>query len=183
MKSLLFFTLTEIASIVPLLVLSFFSLADVRVIIGWIKCSCVLCLVGSAVVVVRRKTTAKYRLLVGIGICTVNYSILVQAFLFPETYFIPYPSIDTRYADGYRHRAFSSIDVGMSKAQVISILGAPLFEFIEHAEEGQNCTEDQVRYVYSTDGKCTWADFAWLQRNVVFTNGIVCRIEKSIIFD
>lgn len=73
-----------------------------------------------------------------------------------EGYFAPYPAIDTRFAPGYSEAGFRSIQVGMTKAEVLQRVGAPF-----------NAVQDQG-WMYSQDGACGWWDFAWLMRGVNF---------------
>lgn len=82
--------------------------------------------------------------------------LLLLAFSSIESYFPFNPAIDTRFAPGYSEEAFASLQVGMTKDEVLQRLGPPL-----------NAQADQS-WVYSEDGACTWWDFAWLARGVQF---------------
>ena len=82
--------------------------------------------------------------------------LLLLAFSAIESYFPFDPDIDTRFAPGYSEEAFTSLQVGMSKEEVLQRLGPPL--------SGQASRT----WYYSTDGACPWWDFAWLARNVEF---------------
>ena len=91
-------------------------------------------------------------------------------------FFCPfYPSIDTEYAPGYTDRGFARIQPGMAETEVIALVGNPLYA---------NRVEDVGEFWhYSTDGKCTFGDFAWLLRAVVFTNGIVKCLNTTTCYD
>ena len=86
-----------------------------------------------------------------------------------ELYWPFNPSIDTCYASGYTDGGFARIQPGMAEAEVVAVLGEPLYK----RERGDGGTY----WSYTADGKSTFGDFAWLWRCVVFTNGVVkCRI-------
>lgn len=91
-----------------------------------------------------------------------------------ERYCPLYPSIDTRYADGFSESQFARIQVGMSEVEVARLLGAPL-----ERTTGRQAT----RWQYTQDGKCSWADWAWLGREVVFVDGRVAEKVARIYYD
>ena len=84
-----------------------------------------------------------------------------------ESYCVIYPSIDTRYAAGFSERKFAEIRVGMTKEEVLRILGAPM--------HGMH-SGTSGKWSYTQDGKCFWADWAWLGREIVFVDNRV--VEK-----
>jgi outer membrane protein assembly factor BamE (lipoprotein component of BamABCDE complex) len=100
---------------------------------------------------------------------------LLFAFVPRENYNFMYPSIDTTFAPGYSERAFSQVTNGMSASVVTQLLGKPLFQ----GSDGQG-TE---MWSYSTDGKCSWGDFAWLSRVIKFRNDRVILVEKTIYYN
>jgi hypothetical protein len=96
-----------------------------------------------------------------------------------EQYFVFYPSIDTRFASGYSEVGFRQIQTGMSKAQVESLVGEPLFRVNTalgpktHWGYPLPDATDEI-WQYSDDGACSWGDYAWLGRYVYFSSdGIV----------
>lgn len=91
-----------------------------------------------------------------------------------ESYCYVYPSIDTRYAPGYSERNFAEVRAGMSMDEVITLLGEPY-----HRGAGRN----SVRWSYTQDGKCCWADWAWLGREIVFKDGRVIERISRIYYD
>ena len=107
-------------------------------------------------------------------------------FVFPcgELFCPFYPSIDTEYAPGYTDRGFFRIRPGMTEAQVRSLIGEPFYtnEVWSYNPPGED-EYDGVYWHYSDDGKCTFGDFAWLQRNVVFTNGVVKCLTTPTSYD
>ena len=95
---------------------------------------------------------------------------VVTCFSHWELYWPFNPSIDTCYAPGYTDGGFARIQPGMAEAEVVAVLGEPLYK----RERG-----DGEYWSYTADGKSTFGDFAWLWRCVVFTNGVVkCRIAQ-----
>ncbi len=91
-----------------------------------------------------------------------------------ERYCPLYPSIDTRYADGFSEGQFTRIQIGMTSEEVASLLGVPLTQTVGRQE---------VRWHYTQDGKCSWADWAWLGREVVFVDGRVAEKVARVYYD
>ena len=91
-----------------------------------------------------------------------------------ESYCYVYPSIDTRYAHGFSEEKFAEVRAGMSMDEVITLLGQPY-----HSGSGRN----SVRWSYTQDGKCSWADWAWLGREIVFKDGRVVERVSRIYYD
>ena len=91
-----------------------------------------------------------------------------------ESYCYVYPSIDTRYASGFSERKFAEVRAGMSMDEVITLLGEPY-----HRGVGRS----SVRRSYTQDGKCFWADWAWLGREIVFKDGRVVERISRIYYD
>ncbi len=91
-----------------------------------------------------------------------------------ESYNYVYPSIDTRYAPGFSERTFAQVRAGMSVDDVVTLLGEPY-----HRGVGRN----SVRWSYTQDGKCSWADWAWLGREIVFEEGRVVERISRIYYD
>lgn len=91
-----------------------------------------------------------------------------------ESYNYVYPSIDTRYAPGFSERKFAQVRAGMSMDEVITLLGEPC-----HRGPGRN----SVRWSYTQDGKCSWADWAWLGREIVFAGGRVVERISRVYYD
>lgn len=91
-----------------------------------------------------------------------------------ESYCYVYPSIDTRYAPRFSERKFAEVRAGMSMDAVITLLGQPC-----HRGSGRN----SVRWSYTQDGKCLWADWAWLGREIVFKDGRVVERVSRIYHD
>lgn len=105
-----------------------------------------------------------------LSISLITFSLLVL--LRPEGYFYLYPSIDTRYAPEYDEEAFQTIQMGMSKKEVLERLGPPL-----------NAIEDQG-WVYSEDNAFPYWDFAWLVRAVNFdSDGRVIVVSVGVNYD
>ena len=91
-----------------------------------------------------------------------------------ESYCYIYPSIDTRYAHGFSEQKFAQVRTGMSMEDVVSLLGEPY-----HNSPGRN----YVRWSYTQDGKCSWADWAWLGREVIFQDGRVVERISRVYYD
>jgi outer membrane protein assembly factor BamE (lipoprotein component of BamABCDE complex) len=91
-----------------------------------------------------------------------------------ESYCYVYPSIDTRYASGFSESKFAEVRAGMSMNEVITLLGEPY-----HRGGGRN----SVRWSYTQDGKCFWADWAWLGREIVFMDVLVVERLSRVYYD
>jgi len=92
-----------------------------------------------------------------------------------ERYCILWPGIDTVYAKGYTKRAFESVSIGATEAEVRKFLGPPL-----NASTKPNGTST---WWYTKDGDGMLYDFAWLGRSITFSNGVVLLKEKHIFYD
>lgn len=91
-----------------------------------------------------------------------------------ESYCILYPGIDTRYAAGFSEKAFATIEVGMTKEEVIRRLGEPF---------GGAPARAGSRWSYTSDGACPWADWAWLGREIVFKDDRVVERISRVYYD
>lgn len=89
----------------------------------------------------------------------------------PEGKCIFSPDIDTRYAAGYSDGAFASVTIGMTESNVLHILGKPI------STQAQSLWpypgDAEILWWYSSDGACSWSDFAWRAPIVGIRNGIV----------
>jgi outer membrane protein assembly factor BamE (lipoprotein component of BamABCDE complex) len=112
---------------------------------------------------------------VGLTICVVAVAT-VAGYLSVglERYCVLYPGIDTCYAPAFSERKFAQVLIGMSKEEVIRLLGEPY-----HKSVGR----DSVRWFYTQDGKCFWADWAWLGREIVFKEERVAERISRIYHD
>lgn len=99
---------------------------------------------------------AKILSIVGTGICCLALFVL-GSFMLDEGYNPVIPDVDTKYAPDYEEIKFNSVTIGMDTADVIKLIGVPF---------GKRGSSTQMWH-YSADGKCTWADFAWLDCNLV----------------
>lgn len=94
--------------------------------------------------------------------------------LLPENYCFFYPSIDTRYAANFSEQRFAEVRVGMTQEEVITLLGEPF---------GGLAANSSTRWAYTQDGKCTWKDWAWLGREIVFVRGRVTEKIARVYYD
>jgi hypothetical protein len=92
-----------------------------------------------------------------------------------EVYCYFYPAIDTKFSPGFSEKAFDRISQGMSPSEVRSNLGQPLLVFTNKS----NLEE----WLFTDDGKCSWGDFAWLWRSIVFSNQSVISITREVRYD
>ena len=90
------------------------------------------------------------------------------------------PWIDTYCAPGFTEKAFNSITNGMTKAQIIILLGEPFGKI--PADGYPYYKKDTVEsWYYTGDGKCDWSDWAWLGRYVCYDeNGNVTETSKVV---
>ena len=86
---------------------------------------------------------------------------------------------DTKWSDGFTDSKFSSVRVGMSSAEVQTILGEPVLRHT--ASSG----EDVWHYAYGNrhDKSGVWADCDYTERAVLFADGKVSSIRRSFYFD
>ena len=100
-----------------------------------------------------------------------------------ETYCVFWPGIETNYAPGYSERHFKRVEVGMTNEQVIALLGHPLRteEFSTSQPSYRNYGE-QV-WSYTREGSWPLGDWAWLSREVVFSEGHVARLVSRTYYD
>lgn len=91
-----------------------------------------------------------------------------------ESYCVLYPGIDTRYATGFSEEKFARIRPGMTRSEVIHLVGEPL---------GAPGTLLASRWSYTQDGKCRWADWAWLGREVHFEGDRVKETVSRVYYD
>ncbi|MCD6067723.1 MAG: hypothetical protein K0S33_2549 [Bacteroidetes bacterium] len=66
------------------------------------------------------------------------------------------PDVDTQYSEKFDEAKFRTIQNGMDTAEVISLIGMPMSR--------QRLGDTMTLWYYTCDGKCEWADFAWLGR-------------------
>lgn len=92
-----------------------------------------------------------------------------------EVYCTFWPSIDTKYSEGYSEVNFNKIEKGMTMEEVIKIMDKPLI--------AERRNKKKIEYMYSSDGRCVFGDFAWLNRSVAFEENKVTEIYKSICYD
>ena len=92
---------------------------------------------------------------------------LAFAFIFSgccEGYFPLYPHVDTVFAAGFSHQRWRAVQLGMTKEQVVELLGCPL----------TNTNRSPNIWWYTADGKCKWNDFAWHSKELQFSpQGVV----------
>jgi hypothetical protein len=90
-----------------------------------------------------------------------------------ESYCVLWPSIDTVYAPGFTNAAFERVKVGMSKEEVRNLIGRPLDTHPYSSRHPAYHERGDEVWNYTRDGACTWSDWAWLSREVIFRNGRV----------
>lgn len=111
--------------------------------------------------------------ILGTVICCVGLFIF-GGFSLSEGYNPIKPEIDTRTTELFDEGRFKQITVGMDTAQVIALIGKPL------GREGRTIQ----RWFWTLDGKCKWADFAWMARALVIDqNGKVKMIQESTRYE
>ncbi len=85
------------------------------------------------------------------------------------------PSIDTVYADGFSEKAFLTVREGMMMSDVDELMCAPISSWTDPV--------GRTFVWYTTDGRCRFWDFAYLQRGLVLTNGVVSKVITAIAHD
>ncbi|MBD1887820.1 hypothetical protein H6F82_00590 [Coleofasciculus sp. FACHB-SPT9] len=87
----------------------------------------------------------------GIGIFTLAWFVCHT-----ESYFLPYPLIDTKLPLGFLEEKFSSIQLGMGKDEILKIFPAP-----EHSLDREN-------WSYGVDGAALGGNFALISFKMSF---------------
>ena len=100
-------------------------------------------------------------------IMVVTFPLALFAYVPPEGIFIFNPDIDTRYSENYSETNFKKIELGMAKYEVQELLGEPINKSEGYADE-----YDEV-WSYTGDGACSWSDFSWKHRWIMFNNNKV----------
>ena len=92
-------------------------------------------------------------------------------------YIVFFFSDDTEYSKGFSEERFKEIKLGMSKDEVLSIIGPPL-KILETGKKGsQIIGERYLEIFYYTKGPYTWSSI-WF-RSVVFNeNRIVIKVSR-----
>lgn len=90
-----------------------------------------------------------------------------------ETYCFFYPGIDTYYSSRFSEESFNNIKIGMSIKEVNDMLGEPL-----RSNTKKSSASEMIYNYYTSDGKCSFGDFAWLWRQVNFKDGFVTECIK-----
>ena len=102
-----------------------------------------------------------------------------------EGYCIAWPGIGTHFSRSYSHLGFARIQTGMTKDDVLAVLGPPLSSGTGRpAPSGwpQWRTGD-LTWTYSRDSSARGGDWAWLSREVVFRDGVVVQKLKWTYHD
>ena len=85
------------------------------------------------------------------------------------------PDIDTRYTYYYSEEKFDNIKTGETQKDVLRKLDEPF---------SRDTIGNYVHWRYTSDGGCSWNDFAWLGRIVVFDkDGVVVKKIKTVYYD
>lgn len=120
-------------------------------------------------------------------IVTLGFTFILGRIPLSEGKHLLKPYIDTEFAKDYTPDKFDKIELGMTKKQVIKIIGRPLII--------EPCFNDSLimNHVYSSDGKLLkqrkadvrdYDDFAWYRSTIRFdTNEKVVYIDKGWSYD
>ncbi len=83
-----------------------------------------------------------------------------------------WPYIDTEFSNNFSEKEYNQISKGMRYFEVKAILGEPLF-FSSKRLSSVQPNNAMFISVYSKDGKCMWADFAWKSFDIYFNNDTI----------
>jgi len=89
---------------------------------------------------------------------------------------------DTEYAEGYSHNDFAQIELGMSEAAVIDLLGEPLTRWTPYSYKGRTKHPERAHYiglVYSRSPSSS----NYRLRDVILDNGKVAEIRGYFYAD
>ena len=136
---------------------------------------------------VRRRNFA---LLVALGVMALLGAFLGGQLILSgmsEGYCIVWPSIGTRFAPGYSARGFERVRPGMTKTEVMRLIGPGFRQGIRwRRAPGWDQAEWQPgdeSWSYSSDSSALGGDWAWLHREVVFRDGVVARKVRWVFYD
>jgi hypothetical protein len=123
-------------------------------------------------------------------------SIVLLVYFYPkiaatEDYFPLFPGIDTIYPPQFSVHKFNRISVGMSRKEVLGLLGEPSFKGSYpplNLPKGYSHTEDNSLWGYGLDDGCRgWCDFAWVAYFIEFdsesSNAKVMQTRREIFSD
>lgn len=85
------------------------------------------------------------------------------------------PAIDTYFARDYTEEKFEQVRPGMKPAELKALLGEPLDKGVDHT--------GAIVWWYTSGGKCSWGDFAWLGRAVRVKDGAVVEVLRRIQYN
>jgi hypothetical protein len=97
----------------------------------------------------------------------ISFFILLDLLIGLEGKCKVWPYIDTKFARNFSVNKFNGISHGMNYHEVKLILGEPLFFSDERLTSVQPKNAIFIS-VYSIDGRCEWADFAWKSFDIYF---------------
>jgi hypothetical protein len=102
-----------------------------------------------------------------------------------EGYCVAWPGIGTRFASGFSHLGFARIEAGMTKDQVIRLIGEPLASGYSRPAPwaASQWRPGDLTWTYSIDSSARGGDWAWLSREVVFRDGVVVQKVKWTYYD
>jgi hypothetical protein len=97
--------------------------------------------------------------------------VLLSGWIFLREHYLErlfpfHPLIDTKLPPGFSQAKFESIQKGMTKAEVLKILPAPVPRR-EYDEEG---SLSDIDWHYGQDGACPFGDFAWFEFTISFND-------------
>lgn len=126
-----------------------------------------------------RLVAATHTVLAGLLISAVAYLALGGM----ESYCVIWPSIDTRYAPDFSERRFARVEVGMTREQVVGLIGQPLGTGRYYSGHPAYKTAGDEVWTYTGDGAAWWGDWAWLSRQVIFRDGRVAQTVYWTYYD
>ncbi|HIK04176.1 MAG TPA: hypothetical protein IGS40_05605 [Trichormus sp. M33_DOE_039] len=92
---------------------------------------------------------------------------------FTESEFIFNPLIDTKLPPDFTLQKFDRIKLGMTKADVLKILPAPMYS-----------SDDESSWRYGEDGAAPFGDFAWFEFTIHFDpQGKVMKTQRQKFHD
>ncbi len=99
-----------------------------------------------------------------------------------ESYFPLYPTLDTQLPPGFSERNFELITPGITKADVIKLLGEPDIKYAS-SPRMKATLEAPSRWIYGNDGGCRGlCDMAWIMYEINFNSEDKVITKKRTIF-
>lgn len=125
----------------------------------------------------KNKVTFKRKILMA-GLFVLTMPLVSFSYVPPEGIFLFNSEIDTKFADNFSKSKFNKIHSGQTKDAVLRSLDEPISKITV-----ENKNEYNEIWLYSSDGACTWHDFAWKRKQIHFKDNFVFETHTGWSYD